>query len=207
MLDLPSCSRETSPPLIPSHPRRGFPTPVHPSCLLHPLSFSLSIVDLASPSGAAPTRQDTRETSGVSMDELFTRLCRRVTVCRPVRLQGQAALLTRARRKRSFLTASLYLELASGFLRILFEALPLDRERIIVWLIIECSFYNVVVLLLSDSKGVAINFAILNPKKNPFFILENISKFCQSVYYKLSRCIFYFFFLCELAACVNKRTR
>lgn len=33
---------------------------------LHPLSFSRSIVDLASPSGVAPTRQDTRGTPGGS---------------------------------------------------------------------------------------------------------------------------------------------
>lgn len=79
---------------------RGFPALVHPPRLLHPLSFSLSIVDLASPSGVAPTRQDTRGTPGDSMDELFTRLCRSAKVSTPVRLQGHIALLTRITTKR-----------------------------------------------------------------------------------------------------------
>lgn len=108
------CSRE-----YPSH--HGFPTPMHPPCLLHPLSFSLSIVDLASPSGVAPTRQDTRGTPGDSMDELFTRLCRSVKVSHPARLQGHAALLTciTTKRKRRF-SRSPYLRLAK---RVLFTSL------------------------------------------------------------------------------------
>lgn len=89
------CSRECFIPRI-----AAFRRPMHPPCLLHPLSFSPSIVDLASPSGVAPTRQDTKGTPGDSMDELFTRLCRSVKVSHPARLQGHAALLTRITTKR-----------------------------------------------------------------------------------------------------------
>jgi len=59
-----ACSLSSFPPsaLATHPPRRGFPTSprVHPP--LHPLSFSPSIVDLASSSGTAPTRRDTRGT-------------------------------------------------------------------------------------------------------------------------------------------------
>lgn len=95
---------------------------MHPPCLLHPLSFSPSIVDLASPSGVAPTRQDTRGTPGDSMDELFTRLCRSVKASHPAWLQGHAALLTRitTKRKRRSSQQSPYLRLAE---RVLFTGL------------------------------------------------------------------------------------
>jgi len=113
------CSRE-----YPS--RRGFPTPLL-RCTLHAYCTHFrfhSIVDLASPSGVAPTRQDTRGTPGDSMDELFTRLCRSVKVSHPARLQGHTALLTciTTKRKRRF-SRSVLIRLAK---RVLFTSSLMD---------------------------------------------------------------------------------
>lgn len=150
------------PPIVLSRispPCRGFPTPFVPAA---PTFVFAVDCGFGKPkwcrSHATGHQRDLRG----SMDELFTRLCRRVTVCRPVRLHGQTALLTRTRRKCSFLTMSLYLELASGCLWILFDALLLDSvwKRIIVRLVSSVHF---TMSLLSDCWGVVINFAISNP--------------------------------------------
>lgn len=141
MLDLPSFSREY-PPRVAALRR---------SCTLRAAPTFVFAVDcgFGKPKWCRSHATGHQRDLGGSMDELFTRLCRRVTVCRPVRLQGQAALLMRTRRKRSLRRVFTW-NLPAAAYEFLFDALLLGL-RADNCSSIECSFYNVVLKRLLRS--------------------------------------------------------
>lgn len=84
VLALPSCSREY-PPCVTAFRR---------SCTLRAPTFVFAVdCGFGKPKWCRSHATGHQRDLGGSMDELFTRLCRRVTVCRSVRLQGQACII------------------------------------------------------------------------------------------------------------------